>query len=167
MGTGRQGQTKREEVQEMFRIPFVKLVLGGAGAAVLGVGLLGGSATSAFAAANPTPAASPAAPAAKHDPSDRRLLRAAVVAAEAAVLDIKPEDLRAALKSGKTVEQLAQAKGMNKDQFADKLASTVKPALDKLVDAKQITRAQADKVLARIRAGQIPFWNGVHHKQAA
>ena len=151
----------------MFRIPFVKLVLGGAATAVLGVGLLGGSATSAFAAANPTSAASPAAPAAKHDPSDRRLIRAAIVAAEAAALDIKPEDLRAALKSGKTVEQLAQARGMNKDQFADKLANTVKPALDKLVDAKQITHAQADKVLARIRAGRIPFWNGVHQKQAA
>lgn len=151
----------------MFGIPFVKLVLGGTGAAVLGVGLLGGSATSAFAAASPAPAASPAAPTAKHDPSDRRLVRAAVVAAEAAALDIKPEDLRAALKSGKTVEQLAQAKGMSKEQFADRLASTVKPALDKLVDAKTITRAQADRVLARIRAGHIPFWNGIHHKKAA
>lgn len=151
----------------MFGIPFVKLVLGGTGAAVLGVGLLGGSATSAFAAASPAPAASPAAPTAKHDPSDRRPVRAAVVAAEAAALDIKPEDLRAALKSGKTVEQLAQAKGMSKEQFADRLASTVKPALDKLVDAKTITRAQADRVLARIRAGHIPFWNGIHHKKAA
>ena len=151
----------------MFRIPFVKLVLGGACTAVLGVGLLGASATSAFAAANPTPAASPAAPTAKHDPSDRRLIRAAVVTAEAAALDMKPEDLRAALKSGKTVEQLAQARGMNKDQFADKLANTVKPALDKLVDTKKITREQADKVLARIRAGHIPFWNGIPHKKAA
>jgi hypothetical protein len=150
----------------MFRIPFVKLVLGGAGAATLGAALLGASATSAFAATpTPTTAASPAAPSAKHDPSDRRLIRAAVVAAEAAALDMKPEDLRAALKAGKTVEQLAQARGMNKDQFADKLATTVKPALDKLVDDKKITRAQADKVLARIRAGHIPFWNGIHHKK--
>ncbi len=148
----------------MFRIPFVKLVLGGAGVTVLGAGLLGASATSAFAA---TPAATAtAAPSAKHDPSDRRLIRAAVVLAEATALDMKPEDLRAALKSGKTVEALAAAKGMNKDQFADKLANTVKPALDKLVDDKKITRPQADKVLAHIRAGQIPFWNGIHHKKA-
>jgi len=153
-----------------FRVPFLgKLILGGAGSALLGVSLLGAQATSAFAA-SPSPAASPATSAgsaAKHDPSDRRLIRRAVFAAEAAVLGVKPEDLRAALKSGKTVEQLAAAKDLNKEQFADRLATTVKPDLDKLVDAHQITREQADKVLARIRAGHIPFWNGIHHKKAA
>jgi hypothetical protein len=153
-----------------FRIPVIgKLVLGGAGSALLGVSLLGAQATNAFAA-TPSPTATPAAPAApaaKADRSDRRIVARAVFTAEAAVLGMKPEDLRAALKSGKTVEQLAAAKGLNKEQFADRLATAVKPALDKLVDAHTITRAQADRVLARIHAGHIPFWNGVHHKKAA
>jgi hypothetical protein len=153
----------------MFRIPFVKLGLGVTGAATLGAALLGASATSALAASptpTPAPSASPA-PAAHPDRSDRRLVRAAVVVAEAAALGIQPDELRSALKSGKTVEQLAQAKGLNKDQFADRLANTVKPALDKLVDAHKLTRAQADKVLAAIRAGHIPFWNGIHAQPAA
>ncbi len=152
-----------------FHIPLIgKLVLGGAGSALLGVSLLGAQATTAFAA-TPSPTATPAAPApaAKADRSDRRLVVRAVFTAEAAVLGTKPEDLRAALKSGKTVEQLAAAKGLNKEQFAVRLATAVKPALDKLVDAHTITRAQADKVLDRIHAGHIPFWNGIHHKKAA
>jgi hypothetical protein len=152
-----------------FRVPLIgKLVLGGTGSALLGVSLLGAQATNAFAASpSPTAAATSTAPAANHDRSDRHLGARAVFAAEASVLGVKPEDLRAALKSGKTVEQLAQAKDMNKDQFADRLATTVKPELDKLVDAHKLTREQADKVLARIRSGHIPFWNGIHHKKAA
>jgi hypothetical protein len=153
-----------------FRIPVIgKLVLGGAGAALLAGSLLGAQATNAFAA-GPTPGATPAqstAPATKPDPSDRKFIRRAVFAAEANVLGLKPEDLRSALRSGKTVEQLAQVKDMNKEQFADRLATAAKPDFDKLVDAHKISRAQADKVLAGIRAGHIPFWNGIHHKKAA
>ncbi len=146
-----------------------KLVLGGTGAALLGVSLVGLQATSAFAA-SPRPTAAPArsaAPASTSDRSDRRLIRHAVFGAEAAVLAMKPEDLRASLRGGKTVEQLAQARGLNKDQFADKLASAVKPELDKLVDQHKITRAQDEKVQARIRAGHVPFWQGIKHKKAA
>jgi hypothetical protein len=152
-----------------FRVPLIgKLVLGGAGSALLGVSLLGAQATNAFAASpSPTAPAQSTAPSTKHDPSDRRLVLHAVFAAEANVLGLKPEDLRAALKSGKTVEQLAQEKGLTKEQFADRLATAVKPDLDKLVDSHKLTRQQADKVLARIRAGHIPFWNGIHHKKAA
>jgi hypothetical protein len=145
---------------------FGKLVIGGMGSAVLGASLLGVTASNAFAAGTSgTPAAAGAA--AKHDRSDRRLIMAAVFAAEATVLDMKPEDLRGALKNGKSVSDLAAAKGLNKDQFADKLANTVKPALDKLVDAKKISQAQDDRTVARIRAGHIPLWEGIHHKNAA
>jgi hypothetical protein len=152
-----------------FRVPIIgKLVLGGAGSALLGVSLLGAQATTAFAAnASPTAAAQPTAPASKHDRSDRRLILAAVVVAEAKVLDLKPEDLRAALKSGKTVEQLANAKGLTKEMFADRLATVLKPELDKLVDAHKVSRPQADRTLDRIHKGQIPFWNGIHRKKAA
>jgi len=146
---------------------FAKLVIGGVGSAVLGASLLGVTASNAFAAGTSGTPAAAAGAAAKHDRSDRRLILAAVFAAEATVLDMKPEDLRTALKNGKSVSDLAAAKGMNKDQFADKLANTVKPALDKLVDAKKIRQAQDDRAVARIRAGHIPFWEGRHHKKAA
>ena len=154
----------------LFRVPLIgKLVLGGAGSALLGVSLLGAQATNALAA-SPSPStttAQPAKPATKADPSDRRLVARAVFTAEAAVLGMKPEDLRQALKDGKTVQQLAAAKDVTKDQFADRLANTVKPELDKLVDAHKLTADQEARVLARIRAGHIPFWDGIHHKKAA
>ena len=153
-----------------FGIPVIgKLVLGSAGAVLLTGSLLGAQATSAFAA-SPTPGATPpqaTAPAAKPDPSDRKLIRRAIFTAEASVLGLKPEDLRSALRSDKTVEQLALARGMNKEQFADRLATAAKPDLDQLVDAHKISRAQADKVLAGIHAGRIPFWNSIHQKKAA
>jgi len=142
---------------------FGKFVIGGIGSAMLGASLLGVTATNAFAAsASGKPAA--AAPAAgAHDRAARRAGAAAIFESEADVLGMKPQELREALKSGKSIEDLAAARGMNKDQFADRLATSVKPALDKLVDAKRITQAQEDLVLKRIRAGHIPFWNGIHH----
>ena len=143
---------------------FGKFVIGGVSTAVLGASLLGASATNVFAAGT---SGKPAASAAGDRHADRREVAKAIFESEADILGMKPEDLRAALKSGKTVEQLAAAKGLSKDQFADRLAGGAKPALDKLVDAKKITQAQEDLVLKRIRAGHIPLWNGVHHKKAA
>ena len=136
---------------------FGKFVIGGLGGALLGGSLLGGAATNAFAAATAT----------NDTHADRRAVAAAVFESEADVLGMKPADLRAALKSGQTVEQLAAAKGLSQDQFADRLATAVKPALDQLVASKQITQAQEDRVLKRIRAGHIPFWNGLHHHKKA
>jgi hypothetical protein len=54
---------------------------------------------------------------------------------------------------------------MTKDQFAAKLAANLKPRLEKLVDSKAITQAQADKVLDRISKGFIPFWDGLHRRK--
>src|SRR5689334_11686442 len=76
---------------------FGKFVIGGVGSAVLGASLLGASATNAFAAG--------ATASDKH--ADRRAVAMAVFTSEAGVLGVKPEELRAALKSGKTLEQLA------------------------------------------------------------
>ncbi len=52
---------------------------------------------------------------------------------------------------------------MTKDQFAAKLAASVKPRLETLVANKEITQAPADKVLDRISKGYVPFWDGLHH----
>ena len=141
---------------------ILKLVGAGGAAAALSLGVAATYAQAAPSTPNPSPST---ATTAKPDPrSDRGLVARAIFQSEAEVLGITPKELRADLRSGKTVAELAQAKGLSKDQFAQALASDVKPRLETLVDHKQLTQAQADKILDRISKGHIPFWNGVHHK---
>lgn len=150
-----------------FTVPTIaKLAIGGGTAGLLSLAALGATAVPAFAATTPTAAASPAAHKhSKHEQrQDRRQIARVVFEAEADVLGIKPEELRADLKAGKSVSELAEAKGITKDQFADRLATAAKPGLDKLVDSKAITAEQEQKVLQRIRAGHIPFWTRHAHK---
>ena len=148
----------------LSRIPlFAKVAAGATGAGLLALGALG-AATPVLAAATPGAQATP-----KHSDArqDRRQAARVVFAAEASVLGLKPEDLREDLRQGKTVSALAQAKGMNEQQFGAAVAGAAKPGLDRLVDAHQITAAQALKVEQRLNAGHVPFWDGRHHKTAA
>ena len=94
--------------------------------------------------------------------SDRQAVRRAVIESEADVLGISPQTLVKDLRNGQKVSDLAKDKGMTKEQFADKLVANLRPRLEKLVDAKVITQAQADKVIDRISKGHIPFWDGRH-----
>jgi hypothetical protein len=145
-----------------FAAAVVKTVGAAGAAALLSVGVVN--------AASPSP--SPTSPTATGSQSqatdhrtDRRLIRRAIVESEADVLGIKPEQLIKDLKAGQKVSDLAKDKGMTKDQFAAKLAANLKPRLEALVDHKQITQAQADKVLDRIAKGHIPFWDGIHRRK--
>ena len=141
----------------------VKTIGAGTAAALLSLGVAAGLAQAASPSPNPSAAAS--AKGAKHDArTDRRLIVLAVVEAEADVLHITPGQLRDDLKHGQTVADLAKDRGMTKEQFAAKLVANLKPRLEALVDHKQVTQAQADKVLDRISKGFIPFWNGIHHR---
>jgi hypothetical protein len=145
---------------------FLVLVPKLAAAGAAGALLAGGVAAAAPAVAS-VPVAAAKQPAPRADRAQRVLIVHAVFEAEADVLGMKPEELRAALRSGKTVEQLAAAKGINKDQFADRLTANLKPRLDALVASGKITRAEADRALDRISKGHIPGWNGIHHKKPA
>lgn len=144
---------------------LTKLIAGGIAAGVMAGGVAVTGATAAFAAPAGGKTAAAAEGGAKDRYADRRAIAKAVFESEADVLGMKPQELRAALKSGKSIEQLAAARGMNKDQFADKLVAVLRPALDKLVDDHRITKAQADHVIDRIQHGKIPFWSGVHRKK--
>lgn len=125
--------------------------LGAAGvAALLGVG--------AVSAASPSP--SPTATPDRH--ATRHAVVKAVIDSEADVLGIKAEELRKDLKAGQKVSDLAKAKGMTEEQFAQRLVASLKPRLEALVDHKLITQAQADRVLDRIAKGHVPFWDGIH-----
>lgn len=144
----------------------VKTIGSGAAAALLSIGVAGGLAQAAPPSPNPTPAAS--ANPTKPDPhKDRRAIRLAVLESEADVLHLTPAQLREDLRRGQKVADLAKDRGMNQDQFAVKLAASVKPRLEALVAKNEITQPQADRVLDRISKGHIPFWNGIHPRKAA
>ena len=149
-----------------FAALAVKTVGAGTAAALLSLGVAGGLAQAASPTPNPSPAAS--ANPTKPDPhKDRRLIFAAVFESEADVLHITPAQLREDLRQGQKVSDLAKDRGMTKDQFAARLSEVLKPRLEALVDKKEITQAQADKVLDRISKGYVPFWDGIHHHKAA
>ena len=148
-----------------FAAIAVKAVGAAGTAALLSLGVAGTLAQAASPSPSPKPSSSAAAPA--HDPrADRRAMFRAVFEGEADVLGVTPKTLRADLRKGQKVSDLARDKGMTKEQFETKLIATVKPRLAVLVDHKVITQAQADKVIDRISKGHIPFWDGLRRAAA-
>ncbi len=148
-----------------FAALAVKAVGAAGAAAILSLGVAGGLAQAASPSPTPTPSTgtSHSVP----DPrSDRRAIRRAVFESEADVLGIAPKTLRADLRKGQKVSDLAKDKGMTKEQFGTRLIASAKPRLEALVGKKVITQAQADKVLDRISKGHIPFWDGIRHPAA-
>jgi uncharacterized protein YaiL (DUF2058 family) len=141
-----------------------KAVGAGTAAALLSLAVAGGLAQAA--APSPSPTSKPVA-AATPARAERRAVRLAVFEGEADVLGVTPKALRADLKAGQKVSDLARDKGMTKEQFAAKLVISVKPRLQQLVDHKVITQAQADKVIDSISKGHIPFWKGLHPRKTA
>src|SRR5579864_164392 len=127
----------------------LKTIGAGGAAALLSVGAAGVLAQAASPAPNPTPTAG-AKPSTPDPRGDRRAIVRAVFESEADVLGISPQTLRADLRKGQKVADLARDKGMTKDQFATRLIASVKPRLAALVEHKVITQAQADKVIDRI-----------------
>jgi hypothetical protein len=145
-----------------FAAVAVKAVGAAAAAAILSLGVV----QAASPTPTPTPSASTKAPATDHR-ADRRAIARAVFESEADVLSITPKTLRADLKKGQKVSDLAKDKGMTKEQFETKLIASVKPRLAVLVDHKVITQTQADKVVDRISKGYVPFWDGLHRLATA
>jgi uncharacterized protein YaiL (DUF2058 family) len=151
----------QEEVIDMnpFAAMAVKFVSGGATAALMTLGL---TASLADASVTPTPApASSNAAVASPLAGVRDAVRFAVFEAEADVLRIPQAAFRADLKRGITVARLARERGLNKDQFGDRLVVNLKPRLAQLVHLRVITKAQADIVVDRIQRGNIPWWDGL------
>ncbi len=146
-----------------FATVAVKILGSGAAAALLTVGVAGTLAQAATP--SPSPSASSTAPTKSDRHADRRLVRQAVLDAEADVLGISKGTLIADLKKGQKVSDLAKDRGMSKEQFAARLVANLKPRLEQLVDHKQLTQAQADRILDRISKGHIPFWDGIHRRK--
>jgi hypothetical protein len=138
----------------------VKLVGATAVAALLSLGAVGVLAQSTQSA-TATLVATKASPA---DKAAHRAIAKAVFEAEAAALGLTPDALKAELKKGTKVSDLAKAKGWDKAAFATKILDQLTPRLKTLVTAGTINQAQADKAVDRIKKGHIPFWDGKHHR---
>ncbi|MHB8612269.1 MAG: hypothetical protein ACYDAL_07545 [Candidatus Dormibacteraceae bacterium] len=140
-----------------FAAVAVKTVGAAAAAAMLSLGVV--------QAASPSPShsrsGSTKAHAADHR-ADRRAIARAVFDSEADILAITPKTLRADVRKGQKVADLARDKGMTKEQFETKLIANMKPRLVMLVDHEVITQTQADEVVDRISKGYVPFWDGLH-----
>ena len=80
--------------------------------------------------------------------------------AEAAVLGTNAADLMTQVKAGKTVKDLAAAKGMDEAKFRAAYVDQIKKDLAPLVTAGKLTQAQADAIAKRAETAPIPYWNG-------
>ena len=80
--------------------------------------------------------------------------------AEAVVLGTNATDLMTQVKAGKTVKDLAAAKGMDEAKFRAAYVAQIKKDLAPLVTAGKLTQGQADAIAKRAETAPIPFWNG-------
>ena len=139
----------------------VKVLSGGTTAVLMTLGVTAGLADASSMPATPAPASSNVAVVSPLA-GVRDAVRFAVFESEADVLRIPQAAFRADLKRGITVARLARERGLNKDQFGDRLVVNLKPRLAQLVHLRVITKAQADTVIDRIQHGNIPWWDGLH-----
>lgn len=153
----------------LANIPLAaKVAAGGiAGLALLGGGVALGArmgdaqASSSFTpvVASPTPSPAKAGAAAAANQAVRRV----AIQAEAQVLGISVKQLNADVKGGKTVQQLAAAKGLSQDQFRTQFRAAVKAELDKAVAAGTLTADQEQQALTRLDQA-IPNWTAPQPK---
>lgn len=69
--------------------------------------------------------------------------------ASAKAIGISHEELKAQLKSGKTILQVAQSKGISKNELTERLTANLKAKLDKRVAAGKMTAEEEKTVLSR------------------
>jgi uncharacterized protein YidB (DUF937 family) len=79
----------------------------------------------------------------------------------AKALGISTAQLQQDLQSGKTVQSLASAQGMDEAAFRSKLAGVTKTDLDQQVKAGNLTQNQENAILQRIQNGPLPLWNAI------
>ena len=73
---------------------------------------------------------------------------------KAQILGLTQEELKSQLQTGKTFAQILQEKGLNLEQFQEKVLEQKKQKLQSMVQAGQITQAQADQRLEQMQVGQ-------------
>ncbi len=84
-------------------------------------------------------------------------LRDAETNAIARALSINPDELRSQLRSGKSLKDLEQAKGVSEDTVRKAVRDAAKQVLDKAVKDGRITPDQQNRILQRLDSGRLPF----------
>jgi len=79
-----------------------------------------------------------------------------VLNAAAGALNMQPSDLMAQLRSGKTLQQVAQAQNVDFSKVTAAITNAVKPQLDQAVANGRLTQQQETDILNRISSGQFP-----------
>ena len=82
-----------------------------------------------------------------------RIAKAKAPAPVAAYLGMTREQLRAELRSGKSLAQIAQAKGKSVDGLVAAMLAPAKARLAKAVENGHLTKDRADAILARLTEG--------------
>ena len=80
--------------------------------------------------------------------------------AAATYLGVTEDDLRTELESGKSLADVAKAKGKSVDGLVDALVGDAKKHLDEEVSEGDLTQAQADQLLSRLEEGIRAMVNG-------
>ena len=81
------------------------------------------------------------------------------VAASASALGITETQLKADLKAGQSLSQIAGAQHVSEADFRTRLIANLKPSLDAAVTNKTITPAQEQAILKQLQNGTLPLWN--------
>ena len=85
--------------------------------------------------------------------------RPALLSAAASALGISDETLKADLKKGMSLSQIAVVQNVTEAKFRDRLIAKLKPVLDAAVTNKQLTPAREQAIIKRLQTGTIPLWN--------
>ncbi len=81
-------------------------------------------------------------------------------AAAAKTLDMSTDELRAALRDGKSIADVAEEKDVDTDKVVDAMVAAVRAELDQAVDDGKITREHAGERLEALRDRVSAFVNG-------
>jgi hypothetical protein len=87
------------------------------------------------------------------------LEKSAYLTAAAAALGVTEAQLKTDLKAGQNLSQVAAAQKVSEADFKAKVTASIKAKLDAAVAAKSITQAQEDAQLAKLQAGDPPYWS--------
>ena len=94
-------------------------------------------------------------------------LRTSELNAVAGALGMSPSDLQTQLRSGKTIADLEQSKGVTDTAVRTAAHDAAKKVLDPAVKDGTITQSQEDKILQRITSGPPPFGRRPGHPPTA
>jgi hypothetical protein len=88
------------------------------------------------------------------------LYRQALLSAAASALGITDTALKTDLGQGMTLSQIAAAQkpAVTEAQFRSRLIMRLTPLLDTAVTNKQLTTAQEQTIIKRLKTGPIPYW---------